>query len=39
MSLVAMLRASMAVISAKQSEINDPAIGNKGLDGICPARE
>jgi hypothetical protein len=32
-SLVAMLRASMSVISSKQSEINDPAIGNKGLDG------
>jgi hypothetical protein len=32
-SLVAMLRASMAVISSKQNEINDPANGNKGLDG------
>jgi hypothetical protein len=28
-----MLRAGMAVIASKQSEINDPAIGNKGLDG------
>jgi hypothetical protein len=32
-SLAAMLRASMAVISSKQGEINDPAVGHKGLDG------
>ena len=32
-SLAAMLRASMAVISSKQGEINDPAVHNKGLDG------
>jgi len=32
-NLAAMLRASMAVISSKQGEINDPAVGNKGLDG------
>ena len=32
-SLVAMLRASMAVISSNQSKINDPAVGDKGLDG------
>ena len=32
-SLAAMLRASMAVISSKQGEINDPAVGYKGLDG------
>jgi Protein of unknown function (DUF3365) len=32
-SLAAMLRASMAVISSKQGEINDPAVGIKGLDG------
>jgi Protein of unknown function (DUF3365) len=32
-SLAAMLRASMAVISSKQSEINDPLVGDKGLDG------
>jgi hypothetical protein len=32
-SLAAMLRASMAVISSKQGEINDPGVGKKGLDG------
>jgi len=32
-SLAAMLRASMAVISSKQGKINDPAVGDKGLDG------
>jgi cytochrome c553 len=32
-SLAAMLRAGRAVISASQARINDPNIGDKGLDG------
>jgi hypothetical protein len=32
-SLAAMLRASMAVIASKQGKINDPAVGDKDLDG------
>ncbi len=32
-SLATMLRAGRTVISANQARINDPALGNKGLDG------
>jgi hypothetical protein len=32
-SLAAMLRSSMAVIASKQGKIDDPAVGDKGLDG------